>query len=86
MNFHRSAPTSINPCRAEEVDLSVDDHVFTIDVDELHVGTGGDIKVDMQDGATVVFKSVQAGRFHARIAKVYKASTTAVDLVGLAFL
>lgn len=69
---------------AEEVDISSTNHQFA-KPKALYIGTGGDVKVDMgSNGTGITFKSVTSGSILSIFAiKVYKAGTTADDILGL---
>lgn len=50
----------------------------------LYVGGQGDVKVDLESGATVVFKAVPVGTtLMIRVRKVYATGTGATNLVAL---
>lgn len=50
----------------------------------LYVGGTGDVKVDLESGATVTFKAVPTGTWlPIRVLKVYAAGTSATNLVAL---
>jgi hypothetical protein len=52
----------------------------------LYVGTGGDVKVDMEDtdDTAIVFSNVPAGTvLPIRVKRVYATGTTASNIVGL---
>jgi len=50
----------------------------------LYVGTGGDVKVTMQDSGTVVFVAVPTGTtLPLRVKVVFASDTTADDIVAL---
>jgi hypothetical protein len=49
----------------------------------LYVGTGGNIKVRMASGASVVFTNVAAGVFPVQVDMVYTTSTTASGMFAL---
>ena len=52
---------------------------------QLFVGTGGNLKVDLAGGSTVVLKNVPSGTYLRGIYvnKVYRTSTTARDIVAI---
>lgn len=52
---------------------------------QLFVGTGGNVKVDLAGGSTVVLKNVPSGTYLRGIYvnKVYRTSTTARDIVAI---
>lgn len=50
----------------------------------LYVGGAGDVKVDLESGATVTFKAVPVGTtLMIRVRKVYATGTSATNLVAL---
>lgn len=50
----------------------------------LYVGTGGDVRVLMEDQSDVTFKNVANGSvLPIRVAKVFATGTTASDILGL---
>jgi hypothetical protein len=50
----------------------------------IYVGVSGDLKVDMFEGGTVVFKDIAAGVIHPlRVTRVYDGGTDATDIIGL---
>jgi hypothetical protein len=49
----------------------------------LYVGTGGNIKVRMSSGNSVVFTNVAAGIFPVQVDMVYTTSTTASGMFAL---
>ena len=60
------------------------DHTLTQESRALWVGVGGDVKVDMINGAALVIPNVQDGTLlPVRVSKVYQASTTASSIVAL---
>jgi len=52
---------------------------------QLFVGTGGNLKVDLAGGSTVILKNVPSGTYLRGIYvnKVYRTSTTARDIVAI---
>jgi len=49
----------------------------------IHVGVGGDVKVDTQSGETVTFKNLASGaRLVGFFQRVYSTGTSATDLVA----
>mgnify|MGYP003136626072 FL=1 len=52
---------------------------------ELYIGTGGNVKVDLSGGSTVILKNVPSGTFLKGIYvdRVYRTSTTARDIVAI---
>lgn len=51
---------------------------------ELYVGTGGNLKITLVDGGTVVFANVPDGaRLPYRAKRVFATLTTAADIVGV---
>ena len=79
-----ATPTGTHPAEfAEAVTPS-----NTADLDSvpraLYVGTGGDLSVNMPDGATITFKNYPSGAFFpVRVARVNATGTTATDIVAL---
>jgi hypothetical protein len=49
----------------------------------LYVGTGGNLKVRMASGNSVVFTNVAAGVFPVQVDMVYTTSTTATGIFAL---
>jgi hypothetical protein len=49
----------------------------------LYLGSSGDLKVDMADGSTVIFKSLTFGFMPLCVKRVYATGTTATDIVAL---
>ena len=50
----------------------------------IYVGSGGDLRVEMQGGGLVTFVGVPGGTvLPVRVARVYATGTTATSLVGL---
>lgn len=50
----------------------------------LYVGTGGDVKVTMQDSGTVIFADVPTGTtLPIRVKVVFATLTTATDIIAL---
>lgn len=48
----------------------------------VYLGVTGDLKADMSSGATVIFKSLQAGAIHPlSVKRIYATDTTATDIV-----
>ena len=82
---------------SDEARIGVDRHAkgaFSITPDDaanlpfparaLYVGTLGNVKVDMNDGTTVTWKTLAAGVIHPiGCIKVYSTGTTAVDIIGV---
>jgi hypothetical protein len=56
-----------------------------LDNSELFIGTGGDIKVDLSGGSTVILKNISSGTYLRGIYvdKVYRTGTTARDIVAI---
>lgn len=52
---------------------------------ELFIGTGGNLKVDLSGGSTVVLKNIPNGTFlkGVFVDKVYRTGTTARDIVAI---
>lgn len=84
MDKDANARRSMIPWVAAAVDVSSTVATFT-DPTQLYVGTTGDVKVDMfESGTAITFKNVPSGGFLPIAAsKVYKAGTTATNIVGL---
>lgn len=51
----------------------------------VYVGTGGDLKVDTEDGQTVTLKNVPSGTYidFIKIKKIYSTGTRASDIVAI---
>lgn len=49
-----------------------------------YVGVAGDVKVDLVNGGTVVFKAMPVGLYQIRIKRFYATGTTATNVIGLA--
>ena len=67
----------------EAVVISAADHTATTKSRALWVGSFGNVKVDLRDGAsTITFNNVQDGTLLPfRVVKVYKTGTTASNMV-----
>lgn len=75
MNYELGRAVSITPSDSDDLDVVPR---------AIYVGGSGDVKVDMLDGSTVTFKSLQAGEVHwIRPRRVYSTDTTATDIIGL---
>jgi hypothetical protein len=84
MDKDANARRSMIPWIAAAVDISATVCNFT-DPTQLYIGTTGDVKVDMAEtGTAITFKNVPSGGFlPIACSKVYKADTTATNIVGL---
>lgn len=49
----------------------------------LYIGVSGDVKVDLENSGTVVFKAVPVGILPVRATKVYSTGTTATYILSL---
>ena len=51
----------------------------------IYVGTGGDLKVDTEDGQTVTLKNVPSGTYidFIKVKKIYSTGTRASDIVAI---
>lgn len=49
----------------------------------LYIGTGGDLKVDMEVDGTITFTGLQAGYHPIKVKRVYATGTTASNIIGL---
>ena len=49
----------------------------------LYIGVAGDVKVDLENSGTVVFKAVPVGFLPVRATKVYSTGTTAMSILSL---
>lgn len=49
----------------------------------IYVGVSGDVKVDMAEGGTVIFKAVPVGILPIRPKRIYVAGTTATNILTL---
>lgn len=69
-----------------DVDISVSDAEIT-KCKRLFVGVGGDVKVDLEGGGTaLIFKNVPSGSYlFEKISKIYKAGTTATNLIVIKY-
>ena len=52
---------------------------------QLFIGTGGDIKVTLSGGSTVVLKNIPSGTFlkGVYVDKIFRTGTTARDIIGI---
>tara|TARA_Y100000004_G_scaffold194481_1_gene259195 strand:- start:20308 stop:20586 length:279 start_codon:yes stop_codon:yes gene_type:complete len=69
---------------AEEI--TADDTSNLPDVNaQLFIGTGGNIKVTLSGGSTVVLKNIPSGTFlkGVYVDKIFRTGTTARDIVGI---
>ncbi len=48
----------------------------------LYVGTAGTLKVSFEDGSTVTYPAIAAGRHHLRVKRVWATGTSATNLVA----
>tara|TARA_R100001224_G_C4029922_1_gene152686 strand:- start:383 stop:655 length:273 start_codon:yes stop_codon:yes gene_type:complete len=69
---------------AQEVTLSDSAEVSDVPFN-IYVGTGGDLKVDTEDGQTVTLKNVPSGTYidFIKIKKIYSTGTRASDIVAI---
>ena len=49
----------------------------------IHIGVGGDLKVDFADGGTVTLKVADKSVLYYEVTKVYATGTTATNLVAV---
>lgn len=61
------------------IDISVADH--TINFDALYVGVSGNVKITKFNGDTVTYNDVPVGWMPVAGTKVFKAGTTATNLI-----
>lgn len=77
-NLAQPAVDAITITPSDETDLSA------YNIRALYVGTGGNIAILTTSGTTVVFKNAVSGSvIPCNVNKVFAASTTASDIVGL---
>ena len=69
---------------ADAVTLDDDNDLDTTPTKAIYIGSAGNVKVDMLDGSTVIFKGANAGQiYRLKVKRVYDTDTTASDIVAL---
>lgn len=84
MSAYTTADSTAPAFRAAAINLAADTSLEV--TRNVYVGGAGDVKVDMQHGETVTFKSVPAGTFMPiQVSKIYSTAngTTATNLLAL---
>lgn len=78
----RTANATVAAHGAASVTLS--DSAIIPNTRSLYIGVGGDVKVTLADGQSVVFKNANAGAIlPVQVTSVWTTGTTATDIVAL---
>ncbi len=83
-DFTRQSTGITSPAFGAVAITPSDDTDLTFVTRGIYVGVAGNLKVDMEDGTTVIFVGLAAGMIHPiRAKRIYATLTTATSIVGV---